>query len=371
MSDADFFGNPEGQRVIFNPTKKILANLDRVIEFFRCGTVSPILVEIDPSNICNQGCSFCLSSHIHFKKYKGEETYSTSVLSKEHLMSLCTDLVDANVRAINWTGGGEPTVNPHLKEAIQYIGDNSDIKMGIFTNGTLILKYDLADVLLRNLTWIRISIDAGTEDTYNSVRNSRRGGKWSDMLAGLELLLGRRKELGSYCDIGVGFVITPDNYKEIVSFAQVFSLYDVDYCQYKPEIITVESEEELQRSKKFWEMVQRELDVAKEVLGEKFQVNEYKIKDLIEDRESHGRNYAKCFGSQIQPCIGADGEVYVCTNHRGHKKYSYGNISDRPFHQVWEDVANKKRVMETILRNVLIFVSRMRAIRQCGISALL
>lgn len=223
MNDVDFFGHPDGQRVIFNPTKKILANLDRVVEYFDNGVASPVLVEIDPSNICNQGCAFCLSSHIHFKKYKGEETYSTAVLPKEVLMELCVELVEAEVRAINWTGGGEPTVNPYLKEAIEYIGDNSDVKMGIFTNGTLIQKHELVDVLLKYMTWIRISIDAGTEETYNSVRNSKKGGEWVDMLAGLDALVSRRVEMAVDCDIGVGFVITPDNYQEIVSFAEHFS----------------------------------------------------------------------------------------------------------------------------------------------------
>lgn len=95
-------------------------------------------------------------------------------------------------------------------------------------------------------------------------------------------------------------------------------------------------------------MVQKELDIAKDILGDKFQVNEYKIKDLVEDRESHGRVYEKCYGSQIQPCIGADGEVYVCTNHRGHRRYSYGNVSERPFGDVWRDISNRNRVMGII-----------------------
>ena len=39
----------------------------------------------------------------------------------------------------------------------------------------------------------------------------------------------------------------------------------------------------------------------------------YKIEDLIVDVKNYGRNYKMCIGSQFQPCIGADGNVYVCT----------------------------------------------------------
>ena len=104
---------------IFNPQAKVIANVDRVIEFIETGNAAPILVEVDPSNACNQACSFCLSSYIHFDKAKGTETFSRALMPRDMLMNLCKDFVEMGVRAINWTGGGEPTLNKHLKEAIQ------------------------------------------------------------------------------------------------------------------------------------------------------------------------------------------------------------------------------------------------------------
>ena len=67
------------------------------------------------------------------------------------------------------------------------------------------------------------------------------------------------------------------------------------------------------------------------ILGKKFQCNSYKVSDLIKDKELYGREYKQCIGSQFQPCIGADGEVYVCTNHRGHKDRSYGSLYEKSF----------------------------------------
>ena len=65
------------EKKIFDPQAKIKANVDRVVEFIETGNTSPILIEVDPSNACNHACSFCLSSYIHFDKYKGTETFST------------------------------------------------------------------------------------------------------------------------------------------------------------------------------------------------------------------------------------------------------------------------------------------------------
>ena len=50
---------------IFNPQAKTLANLENVIEYIEKGNTSPVLVEFDPSNACNHGCYFCISSYIH------------------------------------------------------------------------------------------------------------------------------------------------------------------------------------------------------------------------------------------------------------------------------------------------------------------
>ncbi len=87
---------------IFSPKEKIISNIDRVLELFETGITSPVLVEIDPSNACNHGCYFCISSYIHLPESKHLETYDRSVMSKDVLMSLCKDIVKMNVRAVNW-----------------------------------------------------------------------------------------------------------------------------------------------------------------------------------------------------------------------------------------------------------------------------
>tara|TARA_Y100001938_G_scaffold8794_2_gene10740 strand:- start:9605 stop:10777 length:1173 start_codon:yes stop_codon:yes gene_type:complete len=333
---------------IFSPRDKVLANADRAVEFIRTGNTPPVLVEVDPSNACNHACSFCLSSYIHFDKYKGTETFSRAQMQRDILMNLCKDFVDMGVRAINWTGGGEPTVNKHLKEAIEYCGSNG-LQMGMFTNGTLLDKHDLFNTLVDNMTWVRISIDSGTKETYDGVRKPKGDANWDKMVSNLSKLIEVNKSKGNKIDIGVGYVVSPDTYKEIVNFAEFFKDFDVTYCQYKPEIIIREKGGE-QRDIEFWRGdVQPLLDKAASILGDKFEVNGYKLEDLAEDREKFGRDYKKCLGSQISPCVGADGYVYVCTNHRGWKQYSYGCLyDDKSFKEIWNDIQTRQKVMNQI-----------------------
>jgi len=333
---------------IFNPRSKVFANVDRVIEHLETGYTAPVLVEVDPSNACNHACNFCLSSYIHFDKYKGTETFSRALMPREILLALCKDFVEMGVRAINWTGGGEPTLNKHLKEAIEYCGKNG-IKMGIFTNGTLLDKWDMFDTMVENMSWVRFSIDAGTQKTYDGVRHTHKNDNWDKMIKNLSTLTEVNKRKGNLIDIGVGFVISPDTYHEIVDFANFFKNFDLTYCQYKPEIIIREDGGQ-QRELDFWkDKVQPLLDEAREILGDKFQTNYYKLEDLVTDRENFGRNYKKCLGSQIQPCVGADGHVYVCTNHRGWKQYSYGCMYDgKSFKEIWKDMVSREQVMDKI-----------------------
>jgi radical SAM protein with 4Fe4S-binding SPASM domain len=334
---------------MFDPKKKIIANAPTIIDLLKGKNPSPILVEVDPSNACNHGCYFCISSYIHLPESKDLRTYDKSVMPRDMLIKLCDNFINMGVKAINWTGGGEPTVNPHLKEAIQYIGNNSNIEMGIFTNGTLLDKHDLFESLVDNMTWVRISVDAGTPKTYNSVRRTKANQNWDKMVSNLEKLLEVNKSKGKKIDIGVGFVITPDSYTEILDFAKFFSKYDLDYCQYKPEIVNRERENGKQREIHFWKnSVEPLLDEAKIILGDKFQINGYKLDDLENDPEFFGRTYRKCLGSQIQPCVGADGNVYVCTNHRGYKEYSYGSLYEKSFEEIWSDISKRKEVMNQI-----------------------
>ena len=45
--------------------------------------------------------------------------------------------------------------------------------MGMFTNGSLLERFNLFEIFVKSLKWIRVSIDAGEEDTYNQLRKNK------------------------------------------------------------------------------------------------------------------------------------------------------------------------------------------------------
>ena len=169
------------------------------------------------------------------------------------------------------------------------------------------------------------------------------------MMSNLKKLIEVNNNKGKKIDIGVGFVITPDTYKEIVHYANNFKDLGLDYCQFKPEIVNREREGGKQRSVDFWNIeVEPLLAEAKNILGDLFQINGYKLTDLEEDPALLGRKYKKCLGSQLQPCLGADGHVYVCPNQRGYKQYSYGSLHEDSFKNIWSNIKVREAIMDKI-----------------------
>ena len=343
---------------IFNPSDKVLCHLGTVEKYFNNQKYDPVTIEIDPSNSCNHSCPFCISGHLHLQKFKGTKLFNRTMLDKKIFKNLIEDLVKTEIKAINWTGGGEPTQNPFLGEAINYIKENSKIEMGMFTNGTLIDRFNLFETFVNCLKWVRISMDAGIPSTYNDLRKTNKNNNFDKVIQNIKTLIDIKKKFKSDIIIGVGFVVTEDNYNEIKDFAKLFQNIDVDYCQFKPEIIQIERNKlsennsnngKMQISSDFWlNKVTNILEEAKQILGSKFECNAYKLEDLIVDVKNYGRNYKECIGSQFQPCIGADGNIYVCTNHRGHKKYSYGSIYDKKFSEIWNNIEKRREIMTII-----------------------
>ena len=339
---------------IFNPQLKILHHLDRVLDYFDGNLVDPITLEIDPSNACNHSCPFCISGHIHLKKFKGTKFFNREIMSKEIFFKLAKELSNSKIKAIAFTGGGEPTMNPHLKEVINYFREHSKIDLGMYSNGTNFRKFDLFETIVKSLKWIRISVDASKASTYNQLRVTNNQNNFDVVLENIKELIAFKKKFNSDITIGVGYVVSQDNVDEVIDFANKFKHIDVDYCQYKPEIIQIERNGEKDNKKQqiaseFWAYkVVNLLQEAKEILGSKFECNNYKVEDLIYDSKNYGRGYKDCIGSQFQPCISSDGHLYVCTNHRGHKQYSYGNIKDKTFNEIWSDLKTRKKIMNKI-----------------------
>ncbi|NUO07177.1 MAG: radical SAM protein [Candidatus Brocadia sp.] len=147
---------------------KLLAHVHRWQQIKRGKPIPPpALVTIDPSNVCNFNCVWCNAEFIR-KQRKG-------MLSEKILLTLADFLprwgegitnYKHGVEAICIAGGGEPFLNPATAAFIDKATTN-DIEVGIVTNGSEIHRHIDS---LSQCTWVGISIDAATSNTFNRLK---------------------------------------------------------------------------------------------------------------------------------------------------------------------------------------------------------
>jgi len=123
----------------------------------------PCLVTIDPNNSCDLDCIWCNSEYILKRRHQH--------LSKRALLEIAEFLGDwkvdnFGVEAVCVAGGGESLLNPATYDLIERL-IKKGIQVGIVTNGVQMNKhYDT----LSKCTWVGVSVDAGTPETFQKIK---------------------------------------------------------------------------------------------------------------------------------------------------------------------------------------------------------
>lgn len=119
---------------------------DRLLEFKTQMRTRPISTHISPEGSCNLKCAYCSVT-----KREKSVRINLDVL-KGYLSTLQVN----GLEAVTITGGGEPCLYPQIVELIEYI-QGLKLECALITNGTLL--GNIPAVLLREMAWVRISLD--------------------------------------------------------------------------------------------------------------------------------------------------------------------------------------------------------------------
>jgi MoaA/NifB/PqqE/SkfB family radical SAM enzyme len=294
------------------PTAKLWYHVDRLAAIKRGEQPAPVNVEIDLSNRCQMGCSFCHFAHTHSKgPLAHKREFDTGDLMDYQLaLDILEQLNDAGVRSITWSGGGEPTLHPKIAQIVTYAHELG-FDQGIYTNG-LRLEYKglkkefrgqipnslagLAKVLKRTMKWIYLSHGPH----------------------GLDELL----KADGDAKIGVGMMVDSRNINAIYSNAMKAS--KADYFHIRPIVGGVIRETDI-------EII--------DVLVKAIRANGINI---IYDparfemyRNWDGHKYPTCYWTQVQSVITPDGRVWACCNRRGFEDSLLGDLSKQSWDVVW------------------------------------
>ena len=174
-------------------------------------------IQIDLHNKCNYDCAHCSS-----KMY--EDFSPSDSLNIDKLVEFLDYMKSCGVKAIEITGGGEPTLYKHL-DILLSDKLKSDFEFAVVTNGSMLGNSRIFN-LLEGATWIRLSIDAAGHDTYKKVHNCN-----IDIYNVLESA-SKFKKANPNSTTGFSFLILKSNYQEIYDAGRLAKEYGFDNIRY-------------------------------------------------------------------------------------------------------------------------------------------
>ena len=296
---------------------------------------------------CNLKCEHC---------YAQSDGHRYDQLSTEEAKVMIDDLAAFGAPVLLFSGG-EPTMRPDLLELMHY-AKSKGMRVVISTNGTLItpeLAKQFAEV---GLSYVGVSFD-GDPETHDKFRGVQ--GSFDRALQGL------KNAQAEGIKVGLRFTINKHNWREINDIFDLMQreginracFYHLVYSGRGSEMIDEDLNHEesrqavrliMDRTKQWFDeggtpeilTVDNHADapfVYMELLKENPERAE-KVMQLLQ------WNQGNSSGNGIG-CISWDGEVYADQFWR---HYSFGNVKDRPFSEIWSDVSRTDERSELMFR---------------------
>jgi Fe-coproporphyrin III synthase len=274
-------------------------HLDRIQKLRTGLDIVPTHVQLIISDLCNQDCHFCAYrmkggfSTENFPDEQGNKN-PKRFIPRDKALEILDDCAEMGVGAIEFTGGGEPTVHPYCSEIVER-AQTLGMSTGLVTNGVRLIKPEV----IANLTWMRISLDAGQMETYRSIRNSTA---WAKVMKNLEIIADIQ---GPY--VGVGFVVTRENYTEIYQACELVKKLRIPYIR----LSAMFSKEGAVYYSGLLPEIHSERNRAKGLEDETFKIVDF-FDDRVHDLEMAAPDYSFCGYQQFVLYIGGDQKVYTC-----------------------------------------------------------
>jgi len=319
---------------------KILWHMERVREHYDEGKrISPLLINIGATKKCNANCVYC------YGNFQGKDQKSS--IEREPLLDLFASAPKLGVKALEIIGDGEPTLNPHIYDAMD-IGKKNGLDIAFSTNGILLDNDEKRENVLRNNKWMRFNLSAGTKEGYKKIH---RVDQFEKVTSNIEAMVRLKKEKGYECDIGLQAVYVPGMMdKDMVDESKLAVKLGVDYLVIKqcslPEDGTVSDvsfdvrdydKPEVRKVLKTCEaMSTDETDI----------VIKWNFMDIGKKRP-----YDHCVDAPLIFQVSGNGKCYPCGYLFGNEEYEYGDLNEQSLEKILKsekywDVIDKMKTFD-------------------------
>ncbi len=131
------------------------------------------------------------------------------------------------VQSVDFTGGGEPLLQPKLAE---WIADatRTGCETGFLSNGLLLTEEKLKEILDAGINWICISMDGATAEMYNKIRIGSNFERVCENVANIA-----RLRTGNIPKTMINFVLMDINSQQMEEIVQLAARLGVDQLNFK------------------------------------------------------------------------------------------------------------------------------------------
>lgn len=285
---------------------------------------APVHIRWKPTNRCNHRCRYC--AYRDDALQLGQDMSELDVTPREKALEIARDIVAMGVRAVTFSGGGEPLAFPHLLEVGQVLHDGG-VKLATLTNGAL-LAGELAAFFARNAVWVRVSMDGWDDASYSRYRGIKDG-EYSRIMRNIE----KFSALGGDCVLGVSLIVDAENAVHVPESLRRLKEAGVSSVKVSACVVSNDAAENNAYHAPHFALVRDHIARAKNELEDAG----FEIVDAwhtLDDRFNKG--YDWCPFSQVLAVIGADLGVYPCQDKAYNKDALLGSLDGQSFRQFWE-----------------------------------
>lgn len=284
----------------------------------------PVHIRIKPTNVCNHNCSYCAYRVDNLQL--GKDMVVKDFIPEAKMMEIIDDIIDMKVKAVTFSGGGDPFCYQYLLKSVKRLAD-SPVKFASLTNGSK-LRGEVAEVFAHHATWLRISIDGWDAQSYADYRGVSLN-EFPKIMKNMQNF----KKLGGNCFLGVSIVVDQKNANHVYELIKKLKDVGADSVKVSACIISNDARENNKYHKPVFQGVKD--DVARAIAG--FSDDCFEINDSYHELDDKFiKEHKWCPYLQILPVIGADLNIYPCQD----KAYNLedgliGSIKEVSFKDFW------------------------------------
>ena len=307
------------------------------LDAIRAGRVTPpVHVRLKPTNRCRHRCGYCCYRNPDLAL--SERMNESDEIPPAKMREIVADLGQMGVKAVTFSGGGEPLCYPHIGETILGLA-GAGIKVAMLTNGGL-HKGDVARLLARSATWVRVSMDAADRDTYAGTRGVAPDefDRVCDNIRAFTSARDRR------CVLGINLIVTRENNGDVLGFLGMARELGADHVKVSNAIVSTRPDENAEYMSVFYESVKQQVAKgAAELSGDTFAIVD-KVHLPLAGAESLEREYTWCPMIQCLTVIAADQNVYTCQDKAYTTGGLLGSIRETRFAALWAGTGLRERL---------------------------